>query len=1112
MVGLGGLAALLLACPIEPVAATTAGYGSGPGPIPTTPYSGFNAALTRAPYATDLTQTSAQVTWATNPRILGSLTYGPSTNCTASTITVGDANVAPVRVSPNPTSTYAIRYDYRSSVQITGLAPSTTYCYEVFGADPAVDLLPASQPYQTFTTLDPESAMSTAPLTFDVVADIGETANRGNANDPSANNPSSVNSNQSAIMSLIGSSGARFVVGLGDIAYNDGSQANYGDLEQTGTSVGSPGLTEMSNIFGPSYWPLTGGMPMFAAIGNHGYNTNTGLVTWPESVSASEPGEQYGMLQYAGGIDGTSPSPAQGYPSGWYAFSSGNIRFYVIDASWNDGPQTGNFGNASGSQCPNTPGSPNCKGYQVDADVHFAPGTPEYTWLANDLAAHPGGIKFAFWHYPLRSDNYNTDSDVYLQQDLEPLLAQNGVNIVFNGHAHDYERNMPSTPNTVMSYVTGGGGGIINPVGGGPGCTPAWDAYAIGWAYSASNNAGAGSKCGSALVPTSDSQVFNFLRVTVQGIKVTVTPINATGQAFDERAYTFLPPVPSAPANVTAATSDESPSLMQLSWAPSTETGCWVNSYQINRNGSPIATVPAASTAYSDTMVQPGSADTYTVTATDACGTSSSPGSSDRVTAPLLATGFEAGTLSSWGPVTGGVTVQTGTVHAGTYAASVASSGGQSFAVQDLPSTSPVLYAQGWVNVASQSTSATLLGLRTQATQAALPYQVAQVYLLANGSVKVLNNVTRQSFVSTSSILPGAWRKVTFGVNETAGTLQVWLDGSRVSFNTPSGAITGQNLGTTPMGNVQIGDDATGRTYAWYADQVVVSQPWPTAVTGVVASATSPTSVRVNWSASSETGGSVAAYQVARNGSPIATVAAPTTTYADTTMSAGSTSVYAVSALDAGGLASQPGTSNQVTTPLFTTGFDSDVAGGLTSWTKAVNVSVQSQTFHTSPNAVSFSAAAGSQSFATQTLPLSSPALYAQAWVNISSVSPNTMTLMGVRGSAGQVARLFLQANGSIGVVNNLSRSSYPSNAAPSTGWHEITFAVDEQAGSMQAWLDGAPVVFNNTPSGSSPTVVRGQNLGTVPMSSLQLGDDSTQHSYSWYADDINVAAVQQPF
>ncbi len=797
-----------------PAAASASGFGAGPGSVPTSPYSGFNSVLARAPYVTDLTQTSARVTWATNSDIHGVLYYGPLGNCTVNSIAVGSGMVTQVRVSPNPSSTYPARNDYQSSVSISGLSPSTTYCYEVFGSGAsAVDLLPASHPYQTFTTLDAVSVRSTASLTFDVVGDFGETTNRGAVSDTSANNPSSINTNQAAIDSLIGSSGARFAVAVGDIAYNDGGNYNYGDLEETGTSVGSPNLTEISDIFGPNYWPLTGGMPLFAADGNHGQNSNI-LTTWPESTTATSSSGAYTMQQYSS-VDGINPAS---YPSDWYAFSSGNVRLYVLDGSWTDA----NVGTAAGSACPDTAGTTSCKTYQVDADAHFTPSSTEYRWLANDLTAHPGGIKLAFFHFPLRSDNATQDSDVYLQQALEPLLAENGVKIAFSGHAHDYERNTSAGPNTLISYVTGGGGGVISTVAG-KGCS-SWDSYAIGWAYSS----GKGAKCGSAAAPTSDSQVYNFLNVTVSGTTVTVRPINAAGQAFDTQSYTFAASAPTVPSNVTATAA--SPTSVQLAWTPSTETGGNIASYQIARNGTAIGGVSAPTTSYTDSTAQAGTPYAYTVTAVDASGAASSPGSSNTVTTPLLLTGFESGNLAGWSPIVGQMVVQTGIVHTGSYAAGLSSSGAQTFALENLPGSSPVLYAQGWVYVASQSSAVTLFGLRTQATSTTAAFQVAQLYLDASGRFKLLNNLTKASYLGNTALPAGGWHEVTFAVDEGAGTMQAWLDSTAVQFGTPSGwsaVVGGQNLGTTPMSNIQLGDDSTGRTYSWFADDLTVSSVRP---------------------------------------------------------------------------------------------------------------------------------------------------------------------------------------------------------------------------------------------------------------------------------------------
>jgi hypothetical protein len=234
---------------------------------------------------------------------------------------------------------------------------------------------------------------------------------------------------------------------------------------------------------------------------------------------------KYAMVNYPS-IDGAR---AGSYPTSYYAFTTGRVRFYMLDASWGDS----NTGTAAGGKC----GQP-CDMYQVDHDAHWTVRSAEYQWLKRDLAAHPGVLKFAFFHFPLYSDQTAEPSDPYLDNipgnpgNLESLLHSNGVNLVFNGHAHDYQRNVAG-PGGVISYVTGGGGGEVQGVGG-HGCSRT-DAYAVGWNYSSHE----GSACGAAKKPTSDAQVYNFLRVTVRGLRVTVEPVNALGEAFDVQTYNF---------------------------------------------------------------------------------------------------------------------------------------------------------------------------------------------------------------------------------------------------------------------------------------------------------------------------------------------------------------------------------------------------------------------------------------------------------------------------------------------------------------------------------------------------------------------------------------------
>ena len=462
---------------------------------------GADAHLTRAPYLTDLTTTSVQVNWGTTTQSKGSVRYGPLGDCSAFSVTSGNSGY--------PMTINGVT-EYRNSVTVGGLSAGTAYCYRVHtgGAAP-VDLL-GTLATPGFTTLEPVG--STEPFSFAVLGDWGDTTNSGI-------DDGSVNVNQANVLAQIGRSGARFALSAGDIAYQGGTQTNYGDLNQTGVDI--------SAVFGPQYWALPGmSTPMFAVSGNHGQNS-TYLLNWPTSATTTASDGVYAMVGYPS-IDGSNPAS---YPTAYYALATGGVRIYLLDAAWGNS----NTGTATGGTC----GS-HCAIYEVDHDAHWTVSSAEYQWLAQDLAAHPGGVKMAVFHFPLRSDDATEPDDTYLNisagpSGLEALLHDNGVGLVFNGHAHDYQRNT-APPGGVISYVTGGGGAKATPVRGGAACS-ATDAYAVGWSYSKAK----GSACGAAPVPTSDAQVYHFLKVTVDGTTVTVTPTDSTGRFFDVQTYDFAP-------------------------------------------------------------------------------------------------------------------------------------------------------------------------------------------------------------------------------------------------------------------------------------------------------------------------------------------------------------------------------------------------------------------------------------------------------------------------------------------------------------------------------------------------------------------------------------------
>lgn len=91
-------------------------------------------------------------------------------------------------------------------------------------------------------------------------------------------------------------------------------------------------------------------------------------------------------------------------------------------------------------------------------------------WLRTDLAAHPSRCSVAYWHHPLFSSGVQSNNPR-----LRPvwrILAEFGVDVVINGHDHDYERFAPQSPDGVADsahgireFVVGTGGARLGPLG-----------------------------------------------------------------------------------------------------------------------------------------------------------------------------------------------------------------------------------------------------------------------------------------------------------------------------------------------------------------------------------------------------------------------------------------------------------------------------------------------------------------------------------------------------------------------------------------------------------------------------------------------------------------------
>lgn len=161
--------------------------------------------------------------------------------------------------------------------------------------------------------------------------------------------------------------------------------------------------------------------------------------TWGQFKSRTRPvpgNHDWGTPGAAGyfGYFGSNAGPAG---RGYYAFNAGTWRIYAL---------TGDCWAVGG-----------CKA-----------GTPQYTWLEADLAAHPRACVMAAWHQPRFSSGPHGNSGAVVP--LERLLYVNGAEIVVNGHDHHYERFGLARPNGnpdpargIREFVVGTGGAPLYP-------------------------------------------------------------------------------------------------------------------------------------------------------------------------------------------------------------------------------------------------------------------------------------------------------------------------------------------------------------------------------------------------------------------------------------------------------------------------------------------------------------------------------------------------------------------------------------------------------------------------------------------------------------------------
>lgn len=121
-------------------------------------------------------------------------------------------------------------------------------------------------------------------------------------------------------------------------------------------------------------------------------------------------------------ITGYPPLNMDGRP--YYSFARKNVRFFVLDTNFYDRRQA--------------------------------------AWLEETLRSTQDEWKICYFHHPLYSNGTSHGPEVELRVLLEPLFIRYGVDVVFSGHEHVYERLSPQRG--IHYFVNGAGGQSIGKI------------------------------------------------------------------------------------------------------------------------------------------------------------------------------------------------------------------------------------------------------------------------------------------------------------------------------------------------------------------------------------------------------------------------------------------------------------------------------------------------------------------------------------------------------------------------------------------------------------------------------------------------------------------------
>ncbi|KAH8808894.1 Metallo-dependent phosphatase-like protein [Xylogone sp. PMI_703] len=323
----------------------------------------------------------------------------------------------------NVSVTYPTSLTYNNHVKITGLEPDTLYYYL-----PTTLLQPPTAPY-SFRTSRP--AGDHTPYTMAVVVDMGTMGSEGlytsAGKGVSPNNvlaPGERNTIESLTLAL---DEFDFLWHPGDIAYADYwlKEELQGFEPNTTIEDGYKVYESILNEYYDEMTPVTTVKAYMVGPGNHEANCDNGG-TGGYDASICMPGQ----TNFTGYINHfRMPSEESGGTGNfWYSFDQGMVHYVQIDTETDLG---------HGLIGPDEP-----LGGTEDSGP-FGLMNAQVDWLKADLAAVDRSKTpwvIVAGHRPWFASG---EVCTACQEAFEDILVENGVDLVFAGHFHIYERNDP---------------------------------------------------------------------------------------------------------------------------------------------------------------------------------------------------------------------------------------------------------------------------------------------------------------------------------------------------------------------------------------------------------------------------------------------------------------------------------------------------------------------------------------------------------------------------------------------------------------------------------------------------------------------------------------------